>query len=59
VEYRGEIGLDVGWVGSGAARRGVRPVWEATVRTSMESTKQGAEERAAARARRKPREEHS
>jgi hypothetical protein len=59
VEYRGEIGLDFWWFGSVAARRWVRPVWEATVRTSMESTKQGAEERAAARARRKPREEHS
>lgn len=51
-EYRGEIGLDFWWFGSFAARRWVRPVWEATVRESMESTKQGAEQRAAARARR-------
>jgi hypothetical protein len=51
-EYRGEIGLDFWWFGSVAARRWVRPVWEATVRASMESTKDGAEERAAARARR-------
>jgi hypothetical protein len=57
IEYRGEIGLDFWWFGSFAARRWVRPVWEATVRTSMESTKQGAEERAAARARRKARDE--
>jgi hypothetical protein len=57
IEYRGEIGLDFWWFGSFAARRWVRPVWEATVRTSMESTKQGAEARAAARARRKARDE--
>lgn len=56
-EYHGEIGLDFWWFGSIAARRWVRPVWEATVRESMESTKQGAEERAAARARRATREE--
>jgi hypothetical protein len=55
VEYRGEIGLDFWWFGSLAARRWVRPVWEATVRASMESTKQGAEDRAAARARRETR----
>ncbi len=57
IEYRGEIGLDFWWFGSLAARKWVRPVWEATVRSSMESTKQGAEERAAARARRATREQ--
>ncbi|MEX2255282.1 MAG: SRPBCC family protein [Acidimicrobiia bacterium] len=55
IAYHGEIGLDFWWFGSIAARRWVRPVWEATVRTSMESTKHGAEERAAARARREAR----
>jgi hypothetical protein len=55
-EYSGEIGLDFWWLGSIAARRWVRPVWEAAVRASMEETKRGAEERAAARARRQSRD---
>jgi hypothetical protein len=55
VEYRGEIGLDFWWFGSVAARRWVRPVWEKTVRASMDATKHGAELRAQARARRRDR----
>lgn len=52
LEYRGEIGLDFWWLGSVAARRWVRPVWEEAVRASMEDVRDGAEARAAARRRR-------
>jgi len=50
--YRGELGLDFWFFGALAARAWVRPQWEAAVRESLDSAKQGAEERAAARARR-------
>ncbi len=50
--YRGEIGLDLWFVGGLAARFLVRPVWERRVREAMESAKAAAESRAAAGARR-------
>lgn len=50
--YRGELGLDFWLLGSLAARHWVIPEWERAVRTSLESAKDGAEQRARARARR-------
>lgn len=52
LEYRGEIGLDFWGMGKLAAERWVRPTWERVVRESLETTKQGVEDLAAARARR-------
>jgi len=56
-DYRGELGLDLWFLGRLAARMSVRPVWEKRVRESMEQAKDGAEARAAARARRGRREQ--
>ncbi len=52
LEYRGEIGLDFWAVGRLAAGVWVRPTWERVVRESLETTKQGVEVLATARARR-------
>lgn len=52
VEYTGELGVDLGSFGGTWARRFVVPPWNDVVRRSLEDVKAGAEERAAARARR-------
>lgn len=52
LEYDGEIGVDFWVLGSVAARKWVRPVWEDAVRASMEDVRDGAQARAAARKRR-------
>lgn len=56
ITYRGEIGLDLWGVGWLAARWVTRPVWEEEVAAALDRIRQGAERRAAARARRATRD---
>lgn len=53
VVYEGEIGLDLWAVGGLAGRHLARPVWEEAVAGALEQAREGAERRAAARARRR------
>lgn len=55
VVYEGELGLDLWLVGWLAGRLVARPTWEAEVTASLERVREGAERRAAARARRRTR----
>lgn len=50
--YRGELGIDFWVLGELAGRLVVVPFWEDTVRDSLEESREQAERRAAARARR-------
>jgi hypothetical protein len=54
--YRGELGADLWLLGRIYGGKVVRPVWERTVAASLDQIKQGAEQRAAARRRRRPRD---
>jgi hypothetical protein len=56
LRYRGELGADLWLLGRVWGGKVVRPVWERTVAASLEQIKQGAEQRAGARRRRRPRD---
>lgn len=53
LEYRGEIGIDFWILGRLAGRYLARPNWERVVRPHLEEVKRSAEERSAARSRRR------
>lgn len=56
LRYRGELGADLWLLGRIYGGRVVRPVWERTVAASLDQIKAGAEQRAAAHRRRRPRD---